>query len=64
MSYAVAMGVGTSPASAAMLCVLAVLIGLVLSVMVAMNAPFGGGLGVEPNDMRALLSEFETMAGR
>ena len=64
MSYAVAMGVGTSPASAAMLCVLAVLIGLVLSVMVAMNAPFGGGLGVEPNDMRALLSEFEIMAGR
>jgi hypothetical protein len=64
MSYAVAMGVGTSPATIAMLCVLAVLIGLVLSVMVAMNAPFGGGLGVQPNDMVALLDEFDIMVSR
>lgn len=64
MSYAVAMGVGTSPATVAMLCVLAVLIGLVLSVMVAMNAPFGGGLGVQPNGMVALLDEFDVMVSR
>ena len=64
MSYAVAMVVRPSPASTMMLCVLAVLIGLVLSVMVAMNAPFGGGLGVQPNDMVALLDEFDIMVGR
>ena len=64
MSYAVAMGAGTSAASAAMLCGLAVLIGLVLSVMVAMNAPFGGGLGVQPNDMIALFDEFDVMVSR
>jgi NADH:ubiquinone oxidoreductase subunit 6 (subunit J) len=64
MSYAVAMGGGTSPVSAAMLCVLAVLIGLVLSVMVAMNSPFGGGLGVQPSDMTALLAEFDIMVSR
>ncbi|MDZ7712878.1 MAG: DUF4239 domain-containing protein [Rhodovibrio sp.] len=64
MSYAVAMVVRPSPASTMMLCVLAVLIGLVLSVMVAMNAPFGGGLGVQPNDMIALLDEFDLMVSR
>ena len=58
------MGVGTSPATVAMLCVLAVLIGLVLSVMVAMNAPFGGGLAVQPTDLVALLDELDIMAGR
>lgn len=64
MSYAVSMVGGTSPASTVMLGALAVLIGLVLSIMVAMNAPFGGGLGVQPTDMLALLNEFDTMASR
>jgi hypothetical protein len=64
MSYAVVMGVGTTPAFATMLCALAVLIGLVVSIMVAMNSPFGGGLGVQPNDMTALLAEFDMMIGR
>jgi hypothetical protein len=58
------MGVGTTPAFATMLCALAVLIGLVVSIMVAMNSPFGGGLGVQPNDMTALLAEFDMMIGR
>lgn len=59
LGYAVLMPTRPTQGTWGMLAALAVLIGLVLSVMVALNAPFGGGLAIGSTEIESLLDEFD-----